>query len=94
MSKASKTIMKLLLNLLPFVCSVSIVAQTPISESVEVIREGVQIITCFPDSVTYDTLSIEQFMEQREVPKGSSIKEMEESNKMLRQYNEKMKEPE
>lgn len=83
LSRAMKTLLVLLF--LNTVAS-SVFAQK-ISESVEVIKEGVQIITCFPDTTIIDTFSIEEYINMQP-------KDMEQRNKSLRQLNEKMKEPE
>lgn len=56
--------------------------------SIQVIKEVVEIIICFPDSTkVIDTMSIHEWI-------NSQPKDAEQRNKSLRQMNEKMKEPE
>lgn len=84
LSRAMKTLLVLLF--------LNIVASSAYAQandtSIAVIREGVEIIICFPDAtIKKDTLSIEQWI-------NNQPKDMEQRNKSLRQLNEKMKEPE
>lgn len=81
-NKAIKT----LLSCLSFALSTTIVAQTPCTEKVEVIKEGVRIEKVYADSTVTDTLSIQEYI--------NILPDNEERNKNLRQLNEKMKKPE
>lgn len=70
----------------------SIVASSAYAQSdtsMRIIREGVEIIVCWPDSTKYiDTMSIEQFIQ-------SQPKDAQQRNRNLRELNEMMKkEPE
>lgn len=79
--------MKTLLNLSAFVISASLTCAAQDS-SITVIKEGVEIIICFPDStIKKDTLSIEEWIE-------SQPQDAEQRNRNLRQLNEQMKKPE
>lgn len=62
-------------------------AQAPIAESVSVIKEGVQTIKVYADSIIVDTIPITEFIEQQP-------KDLEQRNRNLRLLNEQMKEPE
>lgn len=69
-------------------CSISASTVFAQDSSTTVIREGVEIIICFPDSTfKRDTMSIEEWI-------NAQPKDAEQRNKNLRQLNEQMKKPE
>lgn len=56
--------------------------------TIEVIKEGVEIVICFPDStIKKDTMTIEDWI-------NAQPQDAEQRNKNLRQLNEQMKKPE
>lgn len=75
------------LSCLLFASSTIIVAQTPCTENISVIKEGVRIERVYADSTVTDTMTISEYIE-------SLPQDNEQRNRNLRQLNEKMKKPE
>lgn len=64
-----------------------------ISESIEVIAEGIRVVKVYRDSMTVDTFTVEKWIALQQ-DSGKTLQELQELNRILQQLNEQMKKDE